>query len=57
MGIVIFVLLVALLFAGLGFLVHLLWILAVICGVFWVAGWALAKGERAGSRRRWYGRW
>jgi Na+/H+ antiporter NhaC len=59
MGVVIFVLLAALLFVGLGFIIHLLWIAAVIFAVFWLAGWALAKGERSGggSRRRWYGRW
>jgi hypothetical protein len=56
MGLILLVLLVALLFAGLGFAVHLLWIVAVIAFIFWVAGWALAKGEGSG-RRRWYGRW
>jgi len=54
-----FVLLVALLFVGLSFLIHLLWIVALVFCLFWVAGWALGRGERAGrgERRRWYGRW
>ena len=56
-AVILFVLLVALLFAGLGFAIHLLWIVAVIFFVVWLVGWALAKGERAGSRRQWYGRW
>jgi len=57
MRIVMFVLALVVLFAFLGIVVHLLWILAVVFAVFWVGGWALAKGEGAGSRRRWYGRW
>jgi len=56
MGVILLVLLLALIFAGIGFAVHLLWIVAVIVFVAWVIGWALAKGESAGGRRRWYGR-
>jgi hypothetical protein len=56
-GVILLVLLVALLFAGLGFALHLLWIVSVLFFVFWLVGWALAKGERSGSRRQWYGRW
>lgn len=55
MGLILLVLLLALLFVGLGFAVHLLWIIAAIVFVFWLVGWALARGESAG-RRRWYGR-
>jgi hypothetical protein len=57
MGVILLVLLLALLFAGLGFAVHLLWIVAVIVFFVWVVGWALGRGESAGSRRHWYGRW
>ena len=57
MGVILLVLLVALLFAGLGFAVHLLWVIAVIFFVFWLIGWAFARGEGSGSRRQWYGRW
>jgi hypothetical protein len=48
-------LLVVLLFAGVGFAVHLLWIAAVIFGLFWLIGAALGRGETAG-RHRFY-RW
>jgi hypothetical protein len=53
MGCLIFVfLLLAVAFAGTGFVVHFLWILAVIFFVFWLAGFAFARGGRRGSRRR-----
>jgi hypothetical protein len=55
MGVILVVLLLALLFAGLGFVAHLLWIVAVVVFFAWLIGWAIAKGEGAG-RRRWYGR-
>ena len=42
---ILFVLLLVLLFAGLGFALHLLWILAAIFLVFWLAGVALGRGE------------
>ena len=51
MGIVVVVLLLALLFGGLGFVAHWLWILAVVFAIMWVAGFAFRSG---GSR--WY-RW
>ena len=43
--------LVVLLFAGLGFAVHALWILAVVLLVLWLVGFAVGRGESAGSRR------
>lgn len=57
MGVILVVLLLAVLLAGVGFAIHLLWWIAAIVLVFWVVGWALAKGEAAGSRRRWYRRY
>jgi hypothetical protein len=51
MGLVLLILLLALLFGGLGFAVHFLWIVAVILAVFWLAGFAFRSGEG-----RWY-RW
>jgi hypothetical protein len=42
----------ALVFLGFGFIVHLLWIIAVIFFVFWLAGYAFARGDRRGRRRR-----
>ena len=51
MGLIIFVLLLVLIFAGFGFAVHLLWIVAAVMFVFWVAGFAFSKGRRRGARR------
>lgn len=45
-------LVVALVFVGFGFLVHLLWILAAVFFVCWLAGFAFARGKRRGTRRR-----
>jgi hypothetical protein len=47
--------LVVLALFGLGFAVHLLWIAAVIFLVLWLVGFALGRGESAGSHRfyRW----
>jgi hypothetical protein len=48
-------LLLVLLFFGLGFAIHALWIIAVILFVAWLIGLALGRGEAAG-RHRFY-RW
>jgi hypothetical protein len=48
--------LILLIFGGLGFAVHLLWIVLVIAVLLWLIGWFLG-GVPAGGRRRWYGRW
>ncbi len=48
-------LLIVLLFAGAGFALHLLWIAAVIFGLFWLVGAAMGRGESAG-RHNFY-RW
>ncbi len=47
--------LLVLLFAGLGFALHFLWIVAVVLFVLWLVGFALGRGEAAGSHRfyRW----
>jgi hypothetical protein len=52
MGIILLVLLLALIFGGLGFALHALWIVAVVLLVAWLIGFAVRSGERA----RWY-RW
>jgi hypothetical protein len=44
-------LLVVLLFAGLGFALHVLWIVAVVLLVVWLVGVALGRGEAAGRHR------
>jgi hypothetical protein len=48
-------LLVVLLFFGLGFALHVLWVAAVVLLVLWLVGFALGRGESAGNHRfyRW----
>ena len=53
--IILLALLLVLLFAGLGFTLHALWIVAVVLFLFWLIGLALGRGESAG-RHRFY-RW
>jgi hypothetical protein len=55
-GAILVVLLLALILGGLGFMVHVLWWVAVLVLVVWIIGWAFAAGS-GGGRRRWYGRW
>lgn len=47
--------LLVLLFFGLGFASHLLWIVAIVLLVLWLVGFAVGRGESAGSHRffRW----
>jgi len=45
-------LLLALIFVGVGFVVHFLWIFAAVFFVCWLAGFAFGRGSRRGSRRR-----
>lgn len=47
--------LLVLIFFGLGFALHFLWIVAVVLLVLWVVGYAIGRGETAGSHRfyRW----
>ena len=52
MGLILLVLLLALLFGGLGFALHAQWWVAIIILVVWLVGFA----ARAGEGRRWY-RW
>jgi len=52
MGLVLLVLLLALLFGGLGFAIHFLWVVAGVLALFWLVGFAIRSGEDA----RWY-RW
>jgi fatty-acid desaturase len=51
-------LLILALFGGLGFAVHLLWIVLVIAVILWLIGFFVGgAGHAMGGRRRWYGRW
>ncbi|HML00719.1 MAG TPA: hypothetical protein VK428_11060 [Acidimicrobiales bacterium] len=55
MGLILLVLLLALILGGLGFAVHVLWIVALIVFLFWLIGFGVGRSETAG-RRHWY-RW
>ena len=46
MGLILLVLLLALLLGGLGFLIHALWIVAVIVAVVWIVGFFMGGAER-----------
>lgn len=48
-------LLLVLILFGAGFAVHLLWIAAVVLLVLWLIGFAVGRGENAGTHRfyRW----
>lgn len=48
-------LLVVLLVAGLGFALHVLWIVAAVLLVLWLVGFVVGRGESVGSRHfyRW----
>ena len=55
MAIILIALIIVLILGGLGFLIHVLWWLALAALVIWLAGFLLRRGETAGgSRRRWY---
>ena len=51
-------LLIVAIFGGLGFAVHVLWIVLVVALVLWLVGFLFrgAEGAAIGGRRRWY-RW
>jgi hypothetical protein len=53
--VILLALLIVLLFAGLGFALHVLWVVAAVLLVLWLVGFAMGRGESAGSRRfyRW----
>jgi len=52
MALILLVLILAILFGGLGFLLHALWWIAAIVLIVWLVGFAF----RAGEGSRWY-RW
>lgn len=49
MGVLLLILLLALIFGGLGFAAHILWIVALVLLVAWVVGFGLRRGSRAGA--------
>jgi hypothetical protein len=52
-GLVLLILLLALLFGGMGFAMHWLWIIAVVLLVVWALGFVMRSADGGG---RWY-RW
>jgi hypothetical protein len=57
MMVILLVLLLAVLLAGLGFAIHLLWWIALIVLAIWLVGFLFRAAETAGSRRRRWYRW
>jgi hypothetical protein len=57
MPIILLALLIVLLFGALGFVLHVLWFIAIIVLVLWILGFFLRVGDTVGRRRRrWYRR-
>ena len=50
MGIILVLLLLALVFGGLGFAIHALWIVAVVLFIAWVVALALGRGRSNSAR-------
>jgi hypothetical protein len=53
-GVILLLLLLALILGGLGFAVHVLWIVAVIVFVLWLLALVLGHGRSAGARTGWW---
>ena len=49
--------LIALILAGLGFAIHVLWWIALIVLAIWLLGFLFRTAEGAGTRRRRWYRW
>jgi hypothetical protein len=49
-GIILVLLLLALIFGGLGFAIHALWIVAVVFFIAWIVGFALGRGRSKSAR-------
>lgn len=50
MGLILLALLVVLLFAGLGFALHVLWIIAAVLLVVWIVGFLVSGAEHSWYR-------
>jgi uncharacterized membrane protein len=55
--IILLALLLVILFFGLGFTLHALWVVAVVLFVLWLLGFVIGRGASAGSGPHWYRRW
>lgn len=53
MAVILAVFVLVLLFAGVGFAIHFLWIVAVVLALLWIIGFLI----RGVEGKRWYGRW
>ena len=49
MGLILVLLVIALILAGVGFAVHVLWIIAVIFFIAWLVGLVIGSGRRSKS--------
>lgn len=56
MPIILLALLIVLILGGLGFVLHVLWWIAIVALVLWLVGFLVRAGEGASGRSRWY-RW
>ena len=50
MGIILVLLILALIFGGLGFAIHALWIVAVVLFIAWVVAFAMGRGRSSRAR-------
>ncbi len=50
MGLILVLLVIALILAGVGFAIHVLWIVAVVFFIAWLIGLGLSAGKRSGKR-------
>ncbi|MGH3159808.1 MAG: hydrophobic protein [Streptosporangiaceae bacterium] len=57
MVLILAILLLAILFGALGFAIHVLWWVALVVLVVWLAGFVVRTAEGAGGRRRRWYRW
>jgi hypothetical protein len=49
MGLILVLLIIAIILAGVGFAIHLLWIIAAIFFIAWLVGLALGSGRKSKS--------
>jgi uncharacterized membrane protein YecN with MAPEG domain len=50
-------LLILAIFGGLGFAIHVLWLVLIAAILVWLIGFFVGEAAGPGRRRRWYGRW
>lgn len=53
----IILLLILVIFGGLGFAAHVLWFVLIAAVILWLLGFLLGGVGSGMGRRRWYGRW